>query len=212
MNWRRGVVFAAIHFVLAVCLLVWEESGFWRYIRTEQNRPLPSLQGAGRSTGEEPFNPCDEGGGWDGPLPPQVQIGWYANLPVVVITDGHIPCTYGLGRLDRAIEKRYGRTHKSEAMIVSILSAMIAAQWFLIGGFPLVLWRRWWLEPGAMITITIPIIAVIVFMPGAGRLYPISTFATLLVWCYWLISLLVTAVRFGRVQLRAWQTRRAHWG
>jgi hypothetical protein len=81
-------------------------------------------------------------------------------------------------RLDHAIEKRYGRTHKSEAMIVSILSAMIAAQWFLIGWFPLVLWRCWWLEPGAMITVTIPVIAAIVFMPGADCLPPIAAFGT----------------------------------
>jgi hypothetical protein len=82
----------------------------------------------------------------------------------------------------------YGKTHKSEMLTLTILCFAIAVQWLLIGTFPLSHPRRWWLEPGALITIFTPPMAALAFIPSeASRLiFPIMT---LIVWVYWLGTL-----------------------
>jgi hypothetical protein len=69
-------------------------------------------------------------------------------------------------QLDRLVQMWTGKTHKSEMLTLTILCSAIAVQWSLIRTFPLSHPRRWWLEPGALITICTPPVAALAFIPG----------------------------------------------
>lgn len=182
MNWRRGILFAGINVLVASSVLIWNESNSWQYIRTDQNRPvlLPSPDPA---MGEY-FNPC-EGWIWDGPMPPNQTILAFSDLPVGMITGGHEPCNSPT-KLDRMVQTRYGKTHKSEVLTLIILCSAIAVQWFLLGAFPVNHPKRWWLEPGALITVCTPAVAVLAFIPESVLPKTALSFLALTVWAYWL--------------------------
>jgi hypothetical protein len=106
------------------------------------------------------------------------------------------------------VQMRYGKTHKSEMLTLAILCSAIAAQWFLIGTFPLSHPRRWWLEPGALITFSTPPVAALAFIPGeVSRL--IFPLVALVVWGYWLGALTWRLSRWmWRSVARAWRVGR----
>jgi len=82
------------------------------------------------------------------------------------------------------IQMRYGKTHNSEMLTLAILCSAIAVQWSLIGTFPMNHPRRWWLEPGALITSSPPFVAALAFIPN-GVLSLISSFLAIVLWVYW---------------------------
>jgi len=78
------------------------------------------------------------------------------------------------------------------------LGALIALQWFLIGGFPLIHPRQWWWEPGAFITVVTAAAFVLVVVPGIRETVPFLMLFAALAWLDW----------FGLV---AWRSFRAGW-
>jgi hypothetical protein len=188
MNWRRGAFFATIHLVLAVSLLVWQESKFWCLISTDRNHPVEFINTdltTSMAIGEQ-YNPC-EGWIWDGPTPPHELIIAFADLPAEAITGGHEPCNTPT-RLDRLVRGWFGKTRNSETGILAIFVLTIAVQWFLLGAFPLIHPKRWWLEPGALVTACTVPVACLAFIPE--YLFPPATYIIvaifLVVWTYWL--------------------------
>jgi len=143
------------------------------------------------------INLCDEGGGFYG-SPPQAMISGLANLPVMLLTGWHTPCRFTISPLDSVIEKRFHRTRISEVMILTILCALVAVQWFLVGGFPLIRPRRWWWEPGAFITLCTLSAYVLVLIPIIEALAKIPAYFAGLAWLWW----------FG---LLVWKTLRSGW-
>jgi len=162
MNWRRGILFASIHVLIAGGVLVWNESRFWQFIRTDRNRPV-LLPNSDAGLGAD-FNPCEGGQYCWGPIPPDHKVLGFADFPVELISGGHEPCNLPTP-LDQMVQMKFGKTHKSEVLILAILGVEIAALWFLLGAFPLSHPRRWWLEPGALITTCTPPIAALAFVP-----------------------------------------------
>ena len=186
MNWKRGFVFSGIHLILAASLMIWNETPFWQYIRTERNVPvsLPHYQPPEPSDPDYTFNPCDEGAVWDGEMPIQEQVVAFANVPASLITGGHTPCTIP-SPLNRMLQERYGRTHRSESLTLTIVCAAVALQWLLVGGFPLIRPSRWWLEPGALITIfTFPMIGI-AYISNTYHLPPLPLILAIIFWGYW---------------------------
>ena len=181
MNWRRGILFAGIHVLAAGSVLVWNESQFWRYIRTDRNRPV-SLPSPDPGMGTY-FNPC-EGWRWCyGPISPGQAILSFADIPVGIISGGHEPCNSPTP-LDRLVQTQVGKTHKSELVILAILAIAIAVQWFVLGAFPLSRPNRRWLEPGALITIcTLPVAAMAV-IPASIFPRNIIPFMGLVAWAF----------------------------
>jgi len=84
------------------------------------------------------------------------------------------------------VQTYYGKTHKSEVLTLIILCAAIAVQWFLLGAFPVIHPKRWWLEPGALITVCTPAVAVLAFIPESVVTQFTLPFLTLAGWIYWL--------------------------
>lgn len=199
MNWRRGVVLAGIHLAVAVALLSWEEAESWRYFTAQvPERAQPRLVAWQEEPSQVQFDPCLGEGVVDGPFPPQSYIVSAANVPAMQVTGGHVACRYQ-SPLDRLIQSRMGRgSHASEFVICGILCVLIAAQWVLIGGFPLSKPKRWWLEPGAFITVCTCLCANLLCLDGLigltrGRglivgydVYEALTLPAMLMWLVWL--------------------------
>ena len=153
MNVRRGWALAGIHLVIATGMFVWNESPFWHMFRAGDVSSRGALQRiAWQEDGGIAFNPCAPGGWIDRQNSPMetimaAQIGFLGFAGA-----GHVPCSSESG-IERLIESGLGaRTKRSEAVIGVVTCVAIAIQWLLVGGFPLVRPRHWWLEPGTFIT------------------------------------------------------------
>jgi hypothetical protein len=193
MNWQRGLLLSGIHLVVAGSLLAWQESGSWRYIKSVQLGPssarleLAAFQEEGSTI---TFNPCTDQGFWDFDVSQQGRVSGMANLPVTLLTGWHQPCT-SPGFLDSKVESflssivktRFHRTRSSEVVILVILCALVAVEWLLVGGFPLIQPRNWWLEPGAFITICTLVGSALTTIPYVAHL---SVFPATIAGCAWL--------------------------
>jgi hypothetical protein len=207
MNWRRGVVLAAIHLVVAALVIVRTEANYWPAIRSERVRVpvvVPPTATAEEMM-EANFYPCDEGGIIDRPASPGEIVIGAANMPAVLLVGWHAPCAQP-SALDTVVEKKYGRTRRAEVLILTIQCAALVVWWLLVGGCPLVRPRRWWLEPGAFITAcTLPVALVSLLIPVAWDLrFPIVDGAAMvpavvaiLAWLWWCGLLIWKTSRFA---------------
>jgi len=179
-------------------LMVWQETRAWRYIpsKPDLQRPVET-----KTTGRDgeitiSFHFCDEGSDWFGHMSPQEKIVGFENLPVVLLSGWHIPCSSG-GTVTSMVEKRLHRTRTSEVVILTILRALVAVQWFLVGGFPLIRPRRWWWEPGAFITLCILAALPIAFIRVIEPVALILAFFAGLAWFWWFGLLIWKMLRGG---------------
>ena len=206
MNWRRGLLLAGIHVGVAGSLLAWQESGYWRDLKSKQLGPSPSRLelAAFQEDSAITFNPCADDGVWDGEISPQERVSGMANLPVVLLTGWHEPCKSPrfldskvesfLGSMDKM---RFHRTRGSEILILVILCVLVAVEWLLVGGFPLIQPRRWWLEPGAFITTCTLLGTALATIPHVSHLSVIPALMAALAWLLWFGLLLWKILRAG---------------
>jgi hypothetical protein len=206
MNWRRGIVLATIHLTVAAGVLIRTEADYWPNIRSERVRVQVVLPPSAtvEDMMEANFYPCDEGGVIDRVALPSELVDGAANLPAVLFVGWHEPCAVP-SDLDRVVEKRYGRTRTAEILILTIQCAVLSVLWLLVGGYPLVRPRRWWLEPGAFITVcTIPAALVSLLIPSGAALEfsmidivaRILGLVAMLAWLWWLGLLIWILIRY----------------
>jgi hypothetical protein len=166
-----------------------------------------------RGSGVRQLLPVCEGGIIDRAFAPREMIISAANMPVVLLVGWHEPCAQP-SPLDNVVEKRYGRTRRAEVLILTIQCAAFVVWWLIVGGFPLVRPRRWWLEPGALITVcTIQVALASLLIPDglAFRLPIIGTAAmvpavvVLLVWLWWFGLLIWKIVRVALRSFRGFR-------
>ena len=181
MRWQRGLVLAGIHLAVCVPLILWEESRIWDYVRSQENwrpHPAPVVQpGDGETVG---FNPCSM---WYHMSLPQ-RIIVLGELPVAAISGWGEPCPSAwslAGLVGMSWPNRDSRRKEVESSIG--LCGLIALQWLLVGGFPLIHPRRWFWEPGALITICSCTGILALFAP--------------FLWLFWLILLLWRLLQGG---------------
>ena len=193
--------------MVAGSLLAWEESQSWRFIRSEQLGPSPAHLKLAVFQEEESiisFNPCADEGVVDGEMSPRERISGMANLPVALLTGWHEPCT-SPDLLDSMVERclgsvsqtRFHRTRCSEVLILVILCAFVAVEWLFVGGFPLVRLRRWWLEPGAFITICTLVGAALTTIHFVAHLSVIPAAMAGCAWLWWFGLLVWKTLKFG---------------
>ena len=196
MNWRRGILLAGINLAVAAPLMIWFEAGYWPLIRTNVNT-LTDLEKEQIKEDGYPFNPC-YGGRFCWPVNPEIQlVAPMDNLPVALLTGWHSPCE-PQSRIDAVVESLLGRTRRSEIVTTSILCAGVSIEWLMVGGFPLVRFRRRWLEPGALVTSCTLVGMLLVVIPYAHPLARLPLCCVLCAWFWW----------FG---LLIWKTSRALW-
>lgn len=182
-QWRRGLILAGIHLVICVPLIVWEEASRWDWVRSQENlppleltRPIPPLPPDAAKPADEgeavSFSPC---GMWYHTSLPQ-RIIVMGELPAAVLSRWGEPCppSWSLaGQLGIGWPNHDSRRKEVEFSIG--LCGLVALQWVLIGGFPLIHPRGWYWEPGALITICTCTFFLALFAP--------------LLWAAWFILL-----------------------
>jgi hypothetical protein len=194
MNWRRGLLLAGIHLAVAVPLIVWEEVEIEQNSKSLISNSTKTVQVDAPHEGETvSFRPCSL---WT-EYSPQFYIVRFANIPAFVLTGWQEECPphWTLsGILHADLEHR---TVESLRQVDIGFVVLIAMQWFLLGGFPLVRPRRWWWEPGAFITLCTLIAFAIVLIPVIGALAKLPAFFAGLAWLWWLGLLVWKTLRSG---------------
>ncbi len=85
------------------------------------------------------------------------------------------------------------------------LCLLIAIQWFLMGGFPLVRTRKWWDEPGSFITGCTVLAGAIALIPVVEGLARLPALIAMLAWLLWFGLLAWKALQFGWRMATAWR-------
>jgi hypothetical protein len=193
---------AGIHVVVAAATLVQQEAGVWKMIKADADQSVSLRLAAIQEDETITFNICD--GSFIGEMSPQEKVVSYANLPVMFAAGWHQPCM-AASPLSAFVGERLGRnTHQSEIVTCSIYCVLVFAEWLLIGGLPVVRPRRWWLEPGALITICTALSFVLALIPHIQETALFPMFVVLLAWLCWFFILIWKALRFG---WRRWVVR-----
>lgn len=157
---------------------MWEEASRWDWIRSQENLPPLELARPVPPPPPDAVKPADEGetasfspcGMWYHTSLPQ-RIIVMGELPAAAVSRWGEPCppSWSLaGQLGVGWPNHDSRRKEVEFSIG--LCGLIALQWVLIGGFPLIHPRRWYYEPGALITIC----TFTVFLTGLCRSYGCS--------------------------------------
>jgi hypothetical protein len=199
MNWRRGLLLAGIHLVVAWILVGWQEAGDWSSRSSNAGpKTTATLRLTAWQEGEQavPFDPCNGGYVcyW---VTPQYQVVSVADFPAVAISGWFLPCPPPW-TLAGILRRGSSNVSRSEALLVAAsLCALVPLQWFLIGAFPLIRPRRWWLEPGAIITVWTVVAFVMVLIPGTRDIANFPMLVAVLGWIYWLALLVWKGFRTG---------------
>jgi hypothetical protein len=198
MQWRRGLLLAAIHLAVAGSMMVWVEAGYWRMLRADARSVQAAALRSVAWQDEQPasFNLCYDLVG--GEVAPQEIIAGSANLPVALLTGWHQPCVTYQGVTETVGRALGGRTRTSEVWISLILCVLVFVQWLFVGGLPLVRPKRWWLEPGAFITLCTLVAIVPLLIPHNYGLVKAAMSLAALAWFWWFFLLV-------------WKTLRVAW-
>jgi len=200
VQWRRGLVLAGVHLAICAPLIVWEEASRWDWVRSQENLPLLELARPVPPPPPDAVKPADEGetaafspcGLWRH-IPWQERIIVLGELPAAAFSQWGEPCPpiWSLaGLVGVGWPNRDSRRKEVEFSIG--LYSLIALQWILVGGFPLIHPRRWFWEPGALITICTCTGILASFAP--------------LIWLLWLVLLVWRLLQGGyRGVVFAWR-------
>jgi len=210
MKWRRGLVLAGVHFVLAVPLVV--SIVIPRYSSEKMHSQnshfslrLTAYQEEGQTVGFVPS--CEEwrSQAW------QEKILVSSELPAAVLSGWNSGCPAGwtfAGMIGIDIQHH---TREKELISSTAFCLLIAFQWLMLGASPLVQPQRWWLEPGACNTVSTLIVVLLlaigealaaigigVGLVAAGIIAFLLLLLILFTWLVWLALLL-------------WKTIKAAW-
>jgi hypothetical protein len=204
MNWRRGILLAGIHLAIAVPLIVMDEvqheASTREHYASLASQPAKSDSGATSLDDEEAdvaFDPCKVF--FDYSTRHQVE---QSLEPFAVALSGWQQVCPPRWSIARRLKIHYDwlqapSTIPARREVGLAFGLLIAAQWILLGGFPLTRPRRWWAEPGAFITCCAVASFGLVLIRPIEELarFPITLAA--LAWFWWFGLLLWTVARLG---------------
>ena len=220
MNWRRGFVFASIHFTICFGLVVWQESGYWDHL--DSSGPVRpqyadvALDMDQLTMKEEPVTVTFDCRNLWYHMPLQQRIINIFELPAALLVGWDEPCPAHWTLVTILGINTGHHTRSKEITSASMLLLLIALQWLFVGAFPLNRPPTWYLEPGASITVCLVFISLVAifeamletlqfrWIEGAilvpGMLGLLSMALGLLAWLWWFFLLLWKPVHL------AWQS------
>lgn len=201
MNWRRGILLAGIHLAIVGLLIVMLEdrdAGDLRDGRVTVFRTIRS--GGGGASGKGATSSVNDCAMIvDSTRPDKVTVS--ENLPAIVLTGWRQAC-HARWSLAGIMNVDYFLAPSPSSMIVRKkvdwgFGFLVTLQWILVGGFPLILPRHWWVEPGAFITCCTAIGFGLAFFPPLCWLAPLPALLAAFAWFWWFGLLVWSGVRFG---------------
>lgn len=192
MTWRRGLLLAGINFTVAAISFVQLEAVTWHWTRSGSIAPTTAHAELAAFQDEPVWssNPCDFGI-WDNGYSPLSLVAGAASLPVSLATGWHTPCNPNRSVFTRQVDAAFGRnTRRSEVVAVVCLCLLVFVLWGLVGGLPLARSSRWWLDPGAAITLCTLVGFLLALVPYTSEWCRLTASAACLGWVWWLGLLL----------------------
>ena len=204
MMWKRGLLLAAIHVAIAIAMILLVHAELHCISDRSRTEPVASLRLAAWQEEEQTvsFSPCDFYGR---PNPPETVVmmvnpfveevvGWAEFCPVSWTLAGRLGLKAKCGSV-------------ANPTLAAALCIFIFVQWFLIGSFPLIRPKRWWLEPGAFISLCACLGAAICLIPAIDALARLPTLIAFVAWLLWLGLLLWRILQLAwRLILRGWRS------
>jgi hypothetical protein len=213
MNWRRGLLLAGINVAIAVPMISIlaardvQARREWKQRSSVEDAPwidrfgefsvAPTIMVRAQEEQTVSFSPC---GLWAS-IPVQESVVQFGNLPVAIVSQWRVACPprWSIARMLGVNDSGFLSDVNFSAMrrVDLALCLLIAAQWFLIGGLPLVQPKRWWSEPGAFITACTAAGSAIALIPVVdvfGRLPALIAFFG---WLWWAGLLIWMPVRWA---------------
>jgi len=153
MQWRRGLVLAVIHLAIVLPQIVWQGRGYWRTpggeASTEAARLRPAAWQKEQLVG---FDPC-HGGFVDRYVSPFEAAISFIDFPAWRLSGIWDPCPARWSLAGILPSNSAADQLRKYLLISGAFCLLLVAQWLFMGGVPLAHPKRWWLEPGAFITL-----------------------------------------------------------
>jgi hypothetical protein len=185
------LVLAGIHLAFCAPLIVWNEANRWDWLRSQENLPPLELSRPVPPPPPDAIKPADEGetvsfspcGLWRH-IPWQERIIVLGELPAAALSQWGEPCPppWSLAGLVDTGWSNHDSRRKEVGLSIGLCS-LIALQWILVGAFPLTHPRRWFWEPGALITICTCTVILAIFAP--------------FLWLFWFVLLVWRLLQGG---------------
>jgi hypothetical protein len=215
MQWRRGFAFAAIHLAVALPIMVSLEAGDTAMWSRHSSSTAPALEpqivptAAIQESGDAvlDFNICNLGG----EPSPRERIIDIADLPAAVLTGWRMPCpprwTISGMLIGTTWERPTPTVLAKRRTVDRILLVLIAAQWLLIGGFPLRPQEKLRRDPAALITLCTVAACASSFVPEIDFLSGLFMLIAAVTWLFWLSMLFWKLFRSVRNWIAIARTR-----
>lgn len=200
MNWRRGFLLAGVNLAAAVPMIVLLQARDAKYLRETSamaargfasrrahldRAELPRLMTVQEEPTTVTFNPCTA---WVH-YPVQIEVVSLGNIPASTLAGWRLACRskWSLsGWLQGTVEGAPAKQDLALQRRVDVgLCVLIAIQWLFIGGFPLTKRLRRWREPGAFITTSTAIAALLAMIPAIEGLASFPALLAGLAWFWW---------------------------
>ena len=198
MQWRRGILFAAVHLAVVlpmVAVMEVNEAAELRLMRDQNPQeadpptkaPIPASEASGEIM---TFNLCSVTDVYS----PNEKILVIADPAPVLVTQWRYPCPPQwsvAGMLVGTVWSRPSFTQfAKEQKVDAIFLLLIGIQWTLIGSFPLRPHRGLWGDPATHITFCTVVAGALSFVPNIESFSTLPMFYALAAWVWWL-SLIV---------------------
>ena len=217
MNWRRGLLLAGINLAVAVPMILIMEARDQKSALTQEeimakasvmdapkppDPPTPELYETSSEQTTSPeqavgFDPCEM---W-GHYPVQVVVVQAVGMPSVVLAGWEDPCPSHWSLAGRLRGKRTWPPTplwmETQRKIDTGLCLIIAMQWFLMGGFPLVRSQKWWADPGSFITGCAVVAGAVALIPGVDEIARLPASIAMLAFLWWFGLLVWRTLQFG---------------
>jgi hypothetical protein len=215
-RWRRGILFAGVHFAVATTLTISNESTGPKLLGREVSKAPASLKMVVlQEGGEIRFDPCGPGVIIDYFTTPEERTIEAANLPLFAVSGWSQPCPPRWSLAGRIHARWKSDIEYADKVVLVAFISLIPTLWFLVGAFPIAKPRRRAAEPGAFITLCTLVAAPLAFLgrfAHTGRLFETLDLLPQLVmvcadvmWLFWfglLLWRIVSALwHFGRRML-----------
>lgn len=192
MNWRRGLVLAGIHLMVAVPTILILDARDAETVQERSQIQAPQngdpASKVAPSEGETVTFNVDACSMISDP-PPIERIppianpfavmfsGWRQDCPARWSVAGRLMPNYLWVPTPRGLRDRH--------RVDLAFAGFIPPQWFLVGSFTLVRVRRWWTEPGAFITLCTVIAFVLVLIPALSEVALVPALFAGCAWFLW---------------------------
>jgi hypothetical protein len=219
MQWRRGIVFAAIHLAVGLAVVAQIEADEMTGLRSMHaaepelvESPKAAAVSSGRAVdGAAFFDLC----GMLDLFSPSETVLNFANPAPFLITGWRNPCAPAWSVSGMLVGADWPKPSfaqfEKERKVDAIFLLVVALQWLLIGGFPLRPHRGLWRDPATHVTACTVAAGVLSFVPNVESLSTAPMLYALAAWVWWFAFFVAKLFRSMLGFAKNWRLRHAEW-